>query len=172
MRRALLALVAVTTLVATPSIANHKADPVVLTDAARDELRGLEAMLRDVRDPYVRADMQERIDRIDGLLFETERALGADAAADRITFGEASRLVDQEAFDSGKLEVIRGLARNGRFTTDEARGLAAKCAFDSTRVDALVALYPSVTDKGRYRLALDILDFPSSRREVEEALGL
>ncbi len=155
---------------ATPSFADHQPDPVALTDAARDELRGLDMMLGDIRDPRLRSDMQARIDRIDSLLADSERALRVDAG--RIGFDDAMRLVGQESFDSGKVEVLRSLGRDGRFTTDEARTLASQCQFDSTRADALIALYPSVTDPGRFQLALDILTFASSRREVEEALGL
>ena len=81
-------------------------------------------------------------------------------------------MIEKQPFDSTRLEVIQTVARSGRFTTEEAAALASLLTFDSNRQDALIALYPAVTDPGRFVMALDILTYRSSRRQVTEALGL
>lgn len=89
-----------------------------------------------------------------------------------LSYEDARAIVSRESFDSGKVEALRKVASKGRFTTEQAKNLADMCDFDSGKREALVALYPAVTDQARYMLALDILDFPSSRRWVEEQLGI
>jgi hypothetical protein len=63
-------------------------------------------------------------------------------------------------------------SRNGRFTSAEARILAAELTFDGGKADALIALYPAVVDKGRFATTLDILTFSSSRQRVVQTLGI
>lgn len=81
-------------------------------------------------------------------------------------------MVRVETFDRDKLEAIHRAARNGRFTTAEARQLAAQLTFDGGKADALIALYPAVVDPHRFAMTLDILTFSSNRTKVAQTLGL
>lgn len=158
--------------IALPAAAGYRNDPLFFTGEAREELRDLELLARSVRDPVMRAEMLSRIDRIDGLVGEAEQALDQPARPVGITMAEARGMVAAEAFDDDRVEVIGRLARSSSYTTMEARELASLCTFDSSKADALVALYPAVSDPGRFAMALDILTFGSTRRDVERRLGL
>lgn len=172
--------------IATPAVSNQRAD--ALLDRAQAEVHALDQDLDMVRNVHLRAQLEERVDRIDRMLQRLENTAAFDDApgygngngygygygrpSRGLTFQEARTLVGNEAFDSGKLQTIEMIARNGRFTTQQARALADEMTFDSGKAKALIALYPSVIDKQRYAMALDILTFGSSRRQVSNQLGL
>lgn len=169
MRRLSVLLLAV--LIAAPAVASYRG-PLSYTSQARDEVEDIETIASGIRDPSARADLMTRLDHVDSLLARAEEQLQAPPRAPTLSFDDARTMVLQETFDDGRLEVIRRVARTGSFTTAEARALAELCTFDSTRKDALIALYPAVTDPQRFGLALDVLTFTSSKHEVVAALGL
>jgi len=155
--------------VALPSFADRPNRSERLLSEARTELAALQYVAEDVRDRALRSQLTARIDRIDHLIQRADFAMDGTYG---LTVEEARSIVANEAFDSGKVESIQRIARQGRFSTAEARSLAAMCSFDSARADALIALYPSVNDPWRFQLALDILDFSSTRERVGQTLGL
>lgn len=164
-------LVALAALIAVPAFASHWG-PLTYTREAHEELGDLRSAIRMVRDPVVRADLLTRIDRVDGLVSSAEGEFREGPPAPAVSFGDARTMVLRETFDDDKLAVINRLAGQTRFTTAEAMALADLCTFETSKADALVALYPAVSDPQRFGLALDILTFASTRREVESALGL
>lgn len=166
-----LSVLIVAVFLAAPALAGHRS-ALAYTSEARDELADTAMIARGVRDPYVRAELLARLDRIDQLVATVEHELETPAQPPRLEYADARAMVAAEAFDDDRLEVIRRLGRTGWFTTAEVRQIVEMCTFDSTRKDALIALYPAVSDPYRYMLALDALTFSSSRREVEAALGL
>jgi len=89
-----------------------------------------------------------------------------------LTYSESKSLIDNAYWESSKLESMDSIARNARLTTAEAKALANLMYFESGKRDALIKLYPAVSDPHRFALALDILSFSSSRREVSQALSL
>ena len=167
--------------IAVPSFGSHRGDPY---DEARYELSLLDRDVDRIRHPVLRQDLGHRIDRLEQLVERMERR--EDRARNGrgrghghghqsyrgLPYGEAMAMVQNEPFDSGKIEAIRRVARNGRYSTEEAANLANQCTFESCKIDALIALYPSVTDPYRYYSALRILTFSSSRRRVESELNL
>jgi hypothetical protein len=169
MRRFAILVVAV--FLAAPALASHRG-PLSYTSEAREELADSEAIVRGIRDPSARAELLARLDHVDMLLAQAEDELSTPPSPPMLGFADARTMVTRESFDDDRLEVIRRLGRTGSFSTDEARQLVELCTFDSTRKDALIAIYPAVTDPQRFMLALDALTFSSSRREVETALGL
>lgn len=171
MRRLAVPAVMIALAAALPSWGNHQEDPARLIADARIELASLDRLARGVPQPGLRAEIDDRIDRIELLLVRAEGSL-VPPEPRGLRFDEALSIVERETFDRDKLAVIQSLARTGRYTTAQARQLAATCSFDSTRADALVALYPSLVDPERFALALDVLDFSSTRRDVQQRLGL
>lgn len=168
---------------ASPALSERT--PTELMDRAQYQVRKLDADIDRVRHPELRRTLEERVARLDRLLDRLERtgALEArhgprrpgayhPAQARGISFQDAMRGVRAESFDSGKLDVIQMAARSGRFTTEQARALAGELTFDSKKSEALIALYPAVVDPHRYMLALDVLDFRSSRRRVADTLRI
>ena len=164
-------LVVAAALIAFPAFASHWG-PLTYTREAHEELTDLRLALRNVRDPVVRADLAARVDRVDGFVSSAEGEFREGPPAPAVSFGDARTMILREDFDDDKLAVINRLARETRFTTTEAMAIADLCTFETNKADALVALYPAVTDPQRFGLALDILTFSSTRREVESALGL
>jgi hypothetical protein len=158
--------------IAVPALATNYRGPSFYTDQARDELADLERVASHVRDPGDRAELLARIDRVDALIARAEDELDNRPQAQALSYQDARVLVSGETFDDDKLRVITTLARTSRFSSEEARGLVAEMTFDSGRVDALIVLYPAVRDPERFVTILDVLTFASSRREVEDALGL
>ena len=166
---------------AGPAVSNPP--PEGLLDRAQAQVQLLDQELDMVRHPHLRAQLEQRVDRIDRLLNQLERTGGMDGPPRRpgppphyqmsfLDYQDMRVLVQRERFDNDKLEVLRGVAGRARLTTDEARALANMLTFDSHKEQALIALYPAVVDKHRYRMALDVLTFSSSRRRVAQTLGV
>jgi len=143
--------------------------PDTLLNEARTELVGLQGQLGQITQPRIRLKMANKILRVEGLIHQVERTLEGKSA---ITVEKAIADVEAQPYDNDKLAVISDLSNNGRFTSREIAQIVSSCAFDSTRVDALVALHPSVIDPDRYEIALSTLEFTSSRDRVSKALGL
>jgi len=176
--------------VTAPSLANHTA-PNPYQDLAQvsSEIDAIQRLAYQVPNPRLRSLLLGRAQNAELALDSAKRSIapptypgrgrpdpgysrGSDYRAPALSYQDARRIVQREPFDSGRLDAIRRVARTGRFTTQQAASLADLCTFDSSKQQALIALYPAVIDPGRYEMALGILTFPSSRRSVERALNL
>lgn len=180
-------LLALSALLFVSAPAMSELRPATLMAQTHAELGALRADIREVPGRQAQRKLHARVDRIESLLVRLENT-GAVGRSDRargpqrpppapppppgLSFDEAMYMVQVETFDRGKLEAIDRAARNGSYTTDEARVLAAQLTFDSGKADALILLFPAVVDPHRYGLALDILTFGSNRARVAETLGL
>lgn len=185
------------TALATPAISSHT--PASNLQRAQNNVAALDREVDQVRNPHVRAQLEERVDRIERLLRRIERSGALEAMpppgafhdpgrfqdpgfyegprrphhrAGLITFDEAVRMVRQADFERNKLEAVQAIAGRVRLSSRQARALAAELDFDRNRAEALIVLYPSVTDPHRYRLTLDILDFSANQRRVAQTLGV
>lgn len=140
----------------------------------RAEIEAIQTLALEVHDPALRRDLYTRARHASDALDDAERQLRMDwePAPRGLSYDDALTIVRRESFESDRLEAIRRLASmGGRFTTEEVRGIVAECTFESTRRDALVALYPTVRDPQRFELALDVLTWSSSRADVLRRLG-
>lgn len=185
MQRFAVVAIALTAL-ATPAMSSHT--PAVQLNRAQAHVEALDREIDQVRHPGVRAQLEDRVDRIERLLRRIERSgvrgpiygerpphlppHGPPGRPGFIDYEDALHMVRRESFDQDKLRIIQDLGGRMHLTTHQARALAGELAFDSNRADALIALYPSVTDPHRFRLALDVLTFSSSRRHVARTLGV
>lgn len=181
-RIAILAVIT-TILSVMPAYSGH--NPQNLMDRAQGEVKALEDTAELVRNPVIRRDLQEQIQTLHKVL-DRMQAQGAyqsssynerppirpPRAQNGLSYQEAMTMVRNEPFNQGKLSTVRRVARNGRFSTQQARSIADQLSFDQSKADALIALYPSVTDKYRFGTALSILDFQSNRRRVSNTLNL
>lgn len=136
--------------------------------AARAELDAMEQVVYRVH-PSMRSELLSRIDRVDRLLDDTARELPVDGASAQ-AFDIAYTRVAREDFDSNRMPILRALAGQ-RFTSEQVKQLVSLLDFESNKVDALTMFHASVVDPQRYPLIFDVLDFPSSRRELELRLG-
>ena len=180
-----IALVVLTALAAgTPAVSNHT--PSGLLDRAQNQVHALDAEVDQVRNYHLRSQLEQRVDRIDRLLRRLEQTGALDQPDFRppprphprphrpafYSFQDAMVMIDQERFERDKLAVIQRSASRMRLTSQQARALVAELDFDNNRADALIALYPSITDKHRFFVTLDALDFRSNRRKVRQTLGV
>jgi hypothetical protein len=169
--------------VSGPAVSEHR--PIQLLGQTYTELAALKADIDLVPDRRLRRQLTQRVDRATGLLhrLESTAVLATGPSHSRaqrpppapppmLTFDEALFMVRAETFDRDKLEAVHRAARNGRFTTHEARAIAAEFSFDSGKADALIALYPAVIDPHRFAMALDVMTFSSNRNRVASTLGL
>jgi hypothetical protein len=154
---------------ATAAQARPAADTETLLSEARAELHGLQGQLGMVTQPRVRLRMTHQILRVEGLLNQVDRTLEGRPV---VTVEKAVADVEAQRYDNDKLEVIADLSESGRFTSREISEIVSSCAFDSTKVEALIALHRSAIDPNRYAVALDTLEFTSSRDRTAKALGM
>jgi hypothetical protein len=173
-KRAIVLLTAIGSALALPALGSHRAANSAAQEA-RYELRQLDSDINKIPNPHMRSHMASRVDRLESLVEEMQRDLDrakARPASRPLLFEDVMFRVQNERFDSGRLEIIRRAGGRAALTTRQARQLASTCSFESCRTEALIALYPAVIDNYRFGRALDILVYASSRREVERALGL
>lgn len=177
MQRLLALALAVGVFAATPAVSNHSASGLV--GRARTTVDDMQHTASRVRDPALRTELQGQAAELERILsrLEDTRAFPDDQRPGRpasrgLSFEEARTLVKKQYYENEKAEMIRTVARSGRFTTEQARLLADEMYYEDAEARALVDLYPAVIDKGRYILALDILYYSSHRTWVQQQLGL
>jgi hypothetical protein len=85
---------------------------------------------------------------------------------------EMTREIASARFDTHKLSAIRRIASGNSVTTQQAMDLAMLCIFDSTRGEALAALFPAVSDPVNYAQTLDLLTFTVTKQRLAAETGL
>ena len=151
------------------ALARPAASADTLIAEARVELDDLHSQVGYVTQPRLRLQMENQILRVEGLLNQVERTVDGKPV---ITVEKAVADVNAQRYDNDKLAVIATISEAGRFTSREIARIVDSCAFDSTKVEALIALHPSTIDPDRYGVALDTLEFTSSRNRASVALGM
>ncbi len=165
-----------------PAISEHS--PSQQLDRAQYQVRQMDREIDQIRNPHIRAQLEDRVRRLDRLLNRIEASGALEErhrdhrghgrhhnARHALDFNDMKQVIERQYWDSEKLEAVQRMAPEARLTTMEARALAASMTFDSERAEALIALYPSVVDKHRFRAAFDILTFDSSKRRVARQIG-
>ena len=169
MNRTLLTSILLFAMAPTAMARPSAADTDTLIAEARTELDGLHSQVGYVTQPRLRLQMENRILRVEGLLNQVDRVVDGRP---EITVEKAIADVEAQRYDNDKLAVISELSESARFTSREIARIVGSCAFDSTKVEALVSLHPSAIDPDRYGVALDTLEFTSSRNRASLALGM
>ncbi len=154
-------------------------------DAAEENARRLLDDLRDARDVLPEITDRRIRDRLETLLRRAEsraQDLRQDLASyrrggnrDEVTreaFERMLVLVRNEAFDQKKTTQIKALCRDNYFTSEQARQFVQLYTFDNYRVEAAVALYPRLVDRGNFFRVLDVFTFDNYRDAVRKRVGL
>lgn len=81
------------------------------------------------------------------------------------TFDEFLRRVKGCSFESEKKTMIESVAPHSLFYTSQVARLAGLYSFDSERMWLFKTLYPSIVDKERIFVLLDLFSFPNSKKE-------
>lgn len=82
-------------------------------------------------------------------------------------FNELMEKVKSASFDSDKKSVIEMAASNALFSTRQVEQLAGLFAFDSEKLWLMKKIYPSVVDRERAFVLLDLLTFSRSKDEFK-----
>ncbi len=142
---------------AAPAVA--AGDNVRSLDDALEDLREVRRLLTRVSDARLREDLERLLGRTESRVADVRRDLArGDASARRDDgpsrravpndrFGQLVQSIRSESFDNKRLELVKIAAKGGRFTCDQARELLSVFSFDNHRVDALVAIYPTLVDR-------------------------
>lgn len=85
-------------------------------------------------------------------------------------FEGLQELVKKINFDSDKLDLFKKLPKNLRLSAKQISLLAGSCSFDSSKENAVKALYPRCVDKENFFTILNIFDFDSSRKRMIEIM--
>jgi hypothetical protein len=96
-------------------------------------------------------------------------ATASRAASD---FGQMLSALREQSSDQSKLAFVKLVSRDNTFTSEQARRLLEEFDFDPSREQAAIELYPQVTDKNNFFLALEAFTFDPGRSNVVSRLGL
>jgi hypothetical protein len=95
--------------------------------------------------------------------------LRALAPADVQSLTEALR---SRSFDDARLPIVKQALAQGTVRADELAQLIGTLSFDKSRIELAEYGYAHVSDPQNFYRVYDALRFPSSIREVQQALGL
>lgn len=134
-------------------------DSVRSLDDALEDLREVRRLLTRVPDARLREDLERLLGRTENRVADVRRDLArGDASARRDDgpnrravpndrFGQLVQSIRAESFDNKRLELVKVAVKGSRFTCDQARELLSVFSFDTNRVEALVAIYPTLVDR-------------------------
>lgn len=87
-------------------------------------------------------------------------------AMDEATFYKFKTVVDQEWFESGKIELLEMSLQQHYFTSQQIGELLDRLSFDSSKLQFAKAAYPYTVDPENYFWVRNKLDFSSSKSEL------
>ncbi len=83
-------------------------------------------------------------------------------------FQELLNMLQKEAFESGKLEIVRTAAKDNFFTSEQVKRIMETFQFDDYKVKAAKILYPRVVDRENFFVVFSTLTYSSSREELRK----
>ena len=102
---------------------------------------------------------------------ETPAETGAhDAPMTEAQFAKLKRALEAEAFEDGKLELLKDAAAQHRFTSEQVAEIMDLFDFDANRVEAAVICYPKVVDKQNFFVVYSHLEFDASKDELRQKI--
>lgn len=87
---------------------------------------------------------------------------------DHAAFGQFLKLIDNEPFDSNKLELAKSYAKKTNLSAQQIADVGKRFTFDSNRLDWAKAAYGSCYDKANYFLLKSTFTFTSNYSALEE----
>lgn len=132
------------------------------------EMKGQLARMRK------RVRRAERVDvRIEHVRRPKKRRRGhARHAATAHEFQSVKRAIVSTPYSNDRMLTLQSIAKTQRFTTAQARELAALFPYSKQRVDALALLYARVVDPHNYHETYSLLAYSSDRRKLMHRIGV
>lgn len=93
---------------------------------------------------------------------------GQWGGTDNAAFGQFLQLMDNESFDSNKLELARSYAKKTHLSAQQITDISKKFTFDSNRLDWAKDAYSSCYDKANYFLLKSTFTFSSNYSALED----
>jgi hypothetical protein len=93
---------------------------------------------------------------------------GQWSGTDNAAFGQFLKLMDNEPFDSNKLDLARSYAKKTNLSAQQITDISKKFTFDSNRLDWAKEAYGSCYDKANYFLLKSTFTFSSNYSALEE----
>ncbi|GGD90805.1 hypothetical protein GCM10011312_13240 [Planktosalinus lacus] len=81
-------------------------------------------------------------------------------------FNQLKSTVQNESFDSGRLELLESTLRNNNFTSHQIKELLHLLSFDSGRLQFAKSAYTQVVDPENYFVVNEALSYSSSKSEL------
>ena len=99
----------------------------------------------------------------------------ADAARKPVADADFQKFlasVKKEAFDEGKLALVKDFARGNYFTSSQAAVVVKLFAFSDGQVQSAVTLHPRLTDPSNFFEVLGVFTFDADKAKVRGALKM
>ncbi len=80
-------------------------------------------------------------------------------------------LLQKESFDQNKLSLIKDALRDNLVSIDQAKELASKFSFESSKLEYAKYVYTRLTDKSDAFMLYDIFSFSASKTEFSEFIN-
>jgi hypothetical protein len=93
---------------------------------------------------------------------------GQWCGTDNAAFGQFLKLMDNEPFDSNKLDLARSYGKKTKLSAQQITDISKKFTFDSNRLDWAKEAYASCYDKANYFLLKSTFTFSSNYSALEE----
>lgn len=81
-------------------------------------------------------------------------------------FDDFYRAWKKADFDSDREDMLASALITTLFTSAQCRKILDICDFDSERVKLMKRIYPNISDKQNFFLVIEVLDFSSSKNEI------
>jgi len=83
---------------------------------------------------------------------------------------ELKNALKSEAFESGKVALLKDASKNYYFTSDQVGTLLDLFEFDNDKVEAAATCYPRVVDKENFFVVYSHFEFDASKEELREKI--
>ncbi len=143
------------------------------------DLKELKGLVGGVTDKVLRDRMEKSVQNMETRIANLQKALAAPAAADTTKkavtdadFQKFLAALKKEAFDSGKLPLLKDYAKGNYFTCEQAAKIVREFAFSDGQTQAAITLHPRLVDPANFFEVLGVFTFDSDKKKVRDALGL
>jgi hypothetical protein len=155
-----------------PSKAQEEVQQLIL------DLKELKGLVGGVTDKVLRDRLEKSVGGMEIRLANLQKALAgpvADTTKKAVAdtdFQKFLAAVKKEAFDEGKLALVKDFVKGNYFTSSQAAVVVKQFAFSDGQVQSAVALHPRLTDPSNFFEVLGVFTFDSDKAKVRDALKM
>jgi hypothetical protein len=142
------------------------------------DLKELKGLVGGVTDKVLRDRLEKSVGGMEIRLANLQKALAgpvADTTKKAVAdtdFQKFLAAVKKEAFDEGKLALVKDFVKGNYFTSSQAAVVVKQFAFSDGQVQSAVALHPRLTDPSNFFEVLGVFTFDSDKAKVRDALKM